>query len=323
MNGNTIPWLLQGPPWAQYRARVDLLGQSEDHADVVGARRALLAHPQVQELLAEVSSWPGPPLRRHNDAGHPIHKLAFLADIGLRADDEPLQGVVERALAHQSQEGAFQCLANVPRAFGGSGEDQLGWMLCDAPVTLASLARLGLADDPRVRRAAEHLAGMCRDDGWPCAAAPAYGRFHGPGRRSDPCPYATLVSLEALSALPGWHEHDACHKGAEALLRLWQQRRERRPYMFAMGTDFAKLKAPLIWYDVLHVTDVLTRFPWLQADARLGEMVALVADKADADGCFTPQSVWTSWKQWDFGQKRQPSPWLTYLALRVAARRAA
>jgi hypothetical protein len=33
--------------------------------------------------------------------------------------------------------------------------------------------------------------------------------------------------------------------------------------MFAMGSDFAKLRAPLVWYDILHVTETLTRFPWL------------------------------------------------------------
>ena len=49
-----------------------------------------------------------------------------------------------------------------------------------------------------------------------------------------------------------------------------------------MGTHFARLKAPLIWYDILHVLDVLTQFPWAWEDARLQEMVALVAEKADA-----------------------------------------
>jgi hypothetical protein len=32
---------------------------------------------------------------------------------------------------------------------------------------------------------------------------------------------------------------------------------------FYMGTDFCKHKVPLVWYDILHVVDVLTQFPCL------------------------------------------------------------
>jgi len=32
---------------------------------------------------------------------------------------------------------------------------------------------------------------------------------------------------------------------------LWEKRREQKHYLFAMGTDFNKLKAPLIWFDIL------------------------------------------------------------------------
>ena len=51
-----------------------------------------------------------------------------------------------------------------------------------------------------------------------------------------------------------------------------------------MGTDFRKLKVPFVWYDLLHVLDVLTQFPWLGHDPRLREMAGLLASKADAEG---------------------------------------
>ncbi len=87
--------------------------------------------------------------------------------------------------------------------------------------------------------------------------------------------------------------------------------------MFYMGTDFRKLKAPFVWYDLLHVLDVLSKFSWLSEDARLREMLAVLADKADEAGRFTAESVWTPWKDWEFGQKREPSRWLTFLAWRI------
>src|SRR5512136_699314 len=108
-----IPWLLEGPSWVRYGTLVDVLGRSEDDPAVVSARAEMLVHPQVQALLAELADWPGRPLLRHNDAAHPLHKLVFLADIGLRAGDPGMAPVVERVLACRSVEGAFQVVVNI------------------------------------------------------------------------------------------------------------------------------------------------------------------------------------------------------------------
>ena len=313
-------WLLDGPPWVAYRTRVDLLGQSEDDPEVLAAREAMLGHPQIRELLDELADWPGPPLKSHKTAWHPLHKLAFIANLGLRADDPGMDRVVDRILAHQSEEGPFQVIANVNPRYGGSGEDVCSWMLCDAPLVVYSLAKFGLEQDPRVGRAAGYMVDLVRENGWPCAVAPDWGMFRGPGRKTDPCPYANLVMLRALAEMPGWSDHEAARIGAEALLTLWEQRRARKAYLFGMGTDFAKLKVPMIWYDVVHVLDVLTRFPSLRDDTRVQEMVGIVEGKADEQGCFTPESVWQAWKDWDFGQKREPSRWLTLVVHRMLRR---
>ena len=315
-----VNWLLDGEPWVAYRARVDLMGQPEDDPQVVAARQAMVEHSQIQALLEELSEWPGPPLKRHNDASHLLHKLAFVADVGLRVGDPGVDSVVERVLAHQSAQGPFQVVTNIPTHFGGSGADEYNWMLCDAPLLVYALLKLGLRDDARVRTAVEYLLELVRDYGWPCAAAPEMGKFHGPGRADDPCPYANLLMLKLLAELPAQRDSAAARTGAAAALTLWTQRKERRPYLFAMGTHFAKLKAPLIWYDILHVLDVLSRFPWLRDDPRLQEMAALVVTKAGADNRFTPESIWMAWKGWDFGQKRAPSRWLTLLVVRMLER---
>ena len=126
--------------------------------------------------------------------------------------------------------------------------------------------------------------------------------------------------LKALAQTPEWRDSPASRTGAETLLALWAQSREQHPYMFYMGSDFRKLKAPLIWYDILHVLEVLTQFPWLRDDDRLREMADVVRGKADEQGRFTPESVWKAWEEWDFGQKRTPSRWLTLLILRVLRR---
>jgi len=315
-----IDWMLEGPPWVQYRARLDLLGQAHHHSDVQASRQRMLEDSQVQRLIADLADWPLPPLTRHNDAGHPLHKLVFLADLGLRVEDPGLSEVVTRVLSWQAPEGAFQIATCIHQRYGGTGQVQPAWMLCDAPLVLYALASFGLERDPRVHRAAEHLVSLLQDNGWPCAVTPKLGLFRGPGRRTDPCPYANLVALKALSVLSEWRDSIPVRIGAETLLGLWETRRQQRPYLFAMGTDFAKLKAPNVWYDLLHVVDVLTRFPWLHEDERLHEMLRRLASKANDKRQFAAESIWLDWKGWEFAQKREPSRWITFLAWRALRR---
>jgi len=55
-------------------------------------------------------------------------------------------------------------------------------------------------------------------------------------------------------------------------------------------------------------------------DPRFLDMMEVVHTKADRNGFYTPESIWTAWKGWDFAQKKDPSPWLTLLVLRIDKR---
>jgi hypothetical protein len=104
------------------------------------------------------------------------------------------------------------------------------------------------------------------------------------------------------------------------LLWHWQHRAERKFYLFGIGTDFRKLKYPFVWYDILHVADVLSRFPFVGADPRFLEMVDTIYAQADGTGRYTAGSMYQSWKGWSFADKKAASPWLTLLVLRIAGR---
>jgi hypothetical protein len=224
---------------------------------------------------------------------------------------------VRRILSHQSAEGPFQLGTNIPTQYGGEGKDTWAWALCDAPLVVYGLVRLGLENTPEVQQALGYLTGLVRDNGWPCVVSKELGSFRGPGRKDDPCPFATLAMLKVLAATEQYHNSPACHTGAETLLSLWSDSLVRHPYIFYMGTDFRKLKVPFVWYDLMHVLEVLSQFAWLRGDPRLLEMAALLRSKMDAQGRFTNESIWTFWKDWEFGQKRTPSRWLTLLAWRI------
>lgn len=315
-----VAWLLQGEPFVEYRTRVDLLGQVAEEAAVRSARESMLLDPRLAGLVAGLTVWPGTVIASHKSASQPFHRLTFVADLGLRTEDEGVERIVSAILRHQADEGPFQLPLNVAQHHGGAGVDTWAWALCDAPLVVSALAKMGAGGRPPVRAAVEYLRGLVRDNGWPCAVSKELGTFRGPGRKADPCPFATLAMLKALAEFEDLRDGPACRAGAEALLTLWSESRSRHPYLFYMGTDFRKLKAPFVWYDLLHVLDVLSRFPWLVADPRLLEMVDVLLDKADGEGRFTSESVWMPWKDWEFGQKREPSRWITLLAWRIVQR---
>jgi hypothetical protein len=316
-----IEWLLESDePWTRYRSLLDLLDRPDGDAEVEASRQEMLAHPSVKALVAEAATWPSYALKRHNDAKHPLYALSTLADFGLRAGDPGMRPVIDAAMAHQSEEGAFQTKIRLYKRFGGIDGERWTWMACDAPTLAYALLSFGLADDERVRRAVDHLTGLVDDSGWRCAAAPELGSFKGPGRREDPCPIANVYALKALSQVPERVDSSATRSGAEALLWHWGPECDRKLFLFGLGTRFRKLKYPFVWYDILHVVDVLSRFSFVHDDPRFQEMVAAITEQADDEGRYTATSMYRAWKGWSFADKKTPSPWLTFLVLRIQRR---
>lgn len=315
-----IDWLLEGDPYIEYRTRLDLLGQQEQDPQVKLVRKAMLEDPRVVNLVKELDAWPGKVIASHKSAGQPFHKLTFLADLGLQVDDPGMKELIVQILKNQSAEGPFQLPMNISESYGGNGQEKPAWALCDAPLILYALVKFGLKDEPSVQKAITYLVGLTRENGWPCAVSKELGKFRGPGRKEDPCPFATLAMLKLLTEVEEWREGSSCHQGVELFLSLWTESNLRHPYMFFMGTDFRKLKVPFIWYDLIHLLEVITKFPWVRNDDRLKELMESLMDKADPQGRFTLGSIWTAWKDWEFGQKKEPSRWLTLISWRIIKR---
>lgn len=321
MTADPIQWLLTSDePWTRYRTLLDLQDRSEDDPEVEKSRAEMLAHPQVQRLLKETASWGDRPLKRHDDASHPIYSFSTLADFGVRAQDPGMETGIRAILAHQSPEGAFQTVVNIPKRFGGTNQDTWTWMLCDAPTVLYSLLAMGMEDDPRVQQAVEHLIGLVEEGGWRCVADGRLGKFRGPGRKDDPCPIVNVYALKALAQVPALIDSTATRIGAEMLLQHWECQKERKFYLFGIGTDFRRLKYPFVWYNILHVVDVLSQLAFIRTDARFGQMVDAITVQADDNNRYTSTSMYRAWKDWSFADKKQPSTWLTFLVYRILKR---
>jgi len=305
-------------PWLEYAIRINLLDQGKD--DLTALREEALLDQKIQESLKIVSDYHSIRVTNHKNPELPIHKLLFLLDLGFTADIPEIESAVSQLMSQRDEHGVYRSLTNIPKHFGGTGEDQFGWCLCDAPLLLQALIKADVDYEKYVKQGVDYLVSLEKDQGFSCSVSEGFGKFRGPGRKDDCCPYATLVMLKLLSQRSEYKNSMSAIKGVDTLLHLWECSKERHPYMFYMGTDFRKIKAPTIWYDIVGVAECLSAFECAREDSRFKEMIGIIKSKQDENGFFTPESVYQKCRGWDFGQKKTISPYLTYVCLRILAR---
>ena len=315
---NINNWLPECEPYVEYAVRKNILNQNKD--ELCDLQSAVLSDTRIRKYLNDVANFNATLVTNHKNPEIPIHKLLFLLEVGLDVDIPQIDMAIQQIIKNKDENGIPKSMTNIPKHFGGSGEDTLAWALCDAPLMLYALLGAGIDYDSQVKQGVEYIAGLHRENGFPCAVSKELGKFRGPGRKDDCCPYATLITLKLLSVIPEYRQSEVANSMIRVLLDLWEKSREQHPYMFYMGTDFRKLKAPALWYDIVSVTDCLSHFEFAKKDNRFDEMLTIIADKANSNDQFIPESVYLKCNDWDFGQKKKPSGWLTYICIRTLER---
>jgi hypothetical protein len=204
-------------------------------------------------------------------------------------------------------ENEFCVNVNIPVSFGGTGECAKTWMMCDYPLTIYTSINLnnGLITENH-KMAIEKIVSQMKPNGWRCSNKGNIGKFRGPGRKEDECPIATLNVLKLLTITNENEYKESKEVAIKTILDLWKRRTERKPYLFGMGTDFKKIKYPMIWYDILNVVNVLSYFPIAVKSKEFMEMYKIITDKVSENG-YVPESVYQYWKGYDFGQKKNES----------------
>ena len=177
-------------------------------------------------------------------------------------------------------------------------------------MTVYALLRMGV-NDARLDCAEERLIEMVGTEYYTCSSS--LPKFKGPGPRGEMCPYANLLVARALSVTPKGRSSIAAQRAAQAVLGHWTERKTRRPFLFGMGTDFRKLKFPMVWYNLLHVVAALRSIDGVQNDPRYVEMIQILQDKLDAQGRATAESMYMIYREQEWANKRTPSRLLTIL----------
>ncbi|HNX13342.1 MAG TPA: hypothetical protein PK854_10930 [Oscillospiraceae bacterium] len=300
--------------WLKYAIHLNLLhGPKEKLKDL---RKNVLRDEKIKSCLKDICEFHNMPVLSHKNPDLPMHKLLFLLDLGLDTDVPEIEIAIRAILKNRDEHGVCQSVVNIPRHFGGTGEDAFSWCLCDAPILFTILIKAGI-DYEQIRTGTEYLASLCRDNGFLCCVSSELGRFRGPGKKEDCCPYATLLMANLLAEIPSYRSSDIATSAVNVLLDLWENSMTQHPYLFYMGTDFRKLKAPSCWYDLISVADAVSKYPFAHRDKRFSEMIDLIKSKQDGEGFFTPESIYLKYRAWDFGQKKCPSPYLTYLCYKI------
>lgn len=296
--------------WLQYAWHINNTNEDKDYLQELRAQ--VVSDEKIKKYLNDITDFHSALVSNHKNPDLPIHKLIFLLEIGLGKETPEIQRAIDEIMAHKDGNGVYQSLTNIPKHFGGSGQDTFGWCLCDAPLLLYALVKAGVNYEKHIKQGVDYLLSYYKPQGFLCTVSQEFGKFRGPGRKDDCCPYATLLMLRLLISISGYKDSELVNELAKVLLSLWENSLERHPYMFYMGTDFRKLKAPTLWYDIVSVTDVLSQVKSIKDDIRFIEMIQIIKNKQDENGLFTPESVFQKCKGWEFGQKKDPSNYLTY-----------
>lgn len=313
---SAISWLLKAKePWVVYNTMRDLSGEGPDRPAMKSVYQDLQQHPAVGALFESLASWPSEkPLKGAYDPKDSIWKLGTLADFGLQRDDPRIKSLAERVFAAQAEDGGF---------LHGGFDHTRTWdtrsYICIGHVMTYALARFGYLGDPRLDRAYDQLlAWQRRDGGW----HPNKLNLPGQSREAEPsCPFGTLNVLRAMVANPALSDGDMAQRGANFLLECWERRAEPyRPVGFGTGSTWDKVQYPFVQYQILKTLDTLALIKAVHPDPRFQDIVAHLKSKRDGAGYWTAEGINKPYGEFDFGQKKQSSPWLTYLALRVLVR---
>ena len=88
---------------------------------------------------------------------------------------------------------------------------------------------------------------------------------------------------------------------------------------FGIGRRFKSLQYPAVLYGILRVLDVLSLYPYARASRGFRDMLDFVHHKS-SDGRYFAELPVKAYSDFDFGQGREPSRWITFLVKRVEKR---
>jgi len=316
LNGDPIPWLLDSNPWTRYRTLLDILESPEDSDEAEEAFSELVSHPQIQNLIKEASRWFPQSITRHNIPTLSHYGFAMLAEFGLTVQHPGIRKLAEKAAGHL-ENGLFAVRQTLPEkgdGFGKADPEAGEWhaMPCDSPLISYALLLTGYQDD-RLIKSVDLIKNQWETkQGWFCHFFFVEGMYN---KLQIGCPMAGLMALQVFSRISELKESEFARNACAPV--KFHKDSGKSLYYFGRSKKFWTLKYPFVWYNALYLADVLTRFSFLKKDPLVRELVEWIESSQDENGLFRPTSMFMPYKGWDFANKKEPSPWITFLCCRI------
>lgn len=306
MDEATIRWLRDGPSWIRYAVDTQLLGMERGPGEALDDRNIKAVVRRLKDGRVGL-----PALRTgkvaYTSSGNAFWDLFFLSDIGLSISDIGMEKEVEAFFDLQREDGTFVLHeATKPRYY------------CVSAIVLSSLANMGYRDDVRILRFIDTVRNDRRlDGGWHCALNRARGKKL---QDTESCPMDNLNVLMFFGRYERFRTDASMNGAIDLLLSHWSRRKEPwRPYGFGIGDQFLQLRYPAVKYGILRVLDVLSLYPYAARRDEFKEML-VQAESGSVDDRYWSSSIYRAYSEFDFGQKKEPSRWITFLINRVRNR---
>lgn len=312
-----IDWLLNSNPWTKYKTLTELMYKPLDNQDVIEAKKQLLKEKLLKDLISDTSNWFPESITRHNDPKISHYKLRMLVDFGFTISDPGINEIVKKASQYY-QNNLFTIRQEMPeKVFKKPDKNANNWyaMPCDSPILTYIFLKLGNRDE-KVMRSVEEIKNKWLDEkGWFCHFFFVEGQYN---KLQIGCPMAGLQALEVFSLIPELKESEYA-KNAYAPLK-YHYESGKSLYYFGQSKKFYTLKYPFVWYNALYVANVLSRFEFTKKEKLVTELANWILNMQDETGKFKASSIFMPYKNWDFGNKKEFSPWITFLCYRILKR---
>lgn len=319
LNADSTEWLLNSNLYTAYNTRKYLLGANITPSVQKQYVEQLIKQPNVKQLLKNTQDWMPKASGRNNDPKLSYFGLKTLADLGLNSEVPEIQRIIKEAESHYIDD--FYACRGIPPERPKRGEKFIKpdpeanvWHTapCNSPVITYALLALGYKNS-HLTKSVDALADKWKTtQGWFCHYHFVNGQYK---KLNEGCPIAGLMALDVFSMISELKESEVAKNAFRPLEFHWEY--GKTLYYFGRSKKFWTMKYPFVWYNALYLADVLTRFDFLKNSPLVKELIDWILKSQDAEGKFKPTSIFMNYKGWDFSNKKEASPWITYLCYKI------
>ncbi len=339
LKADPLDWLLEPEnPSVRYFTLRDILDQPEKDSEVEEAKTAIGCYEKISKIFSKQKPegyWESAEYPYHPKYKSTYWQIMILSQMGLDKYDDRVRKACEYIFQFQLEEGGFSTLREEGAkreymwvkkkalergkgtpAFEIWAEEKIreNEMSCLTGNVVASMIRLGYANDERVKRALKWLVKIQnRDGGWLCP----YWKAHIKDTHS--CFMGTITPLDAFSELSAENKtsetNAATARGVEFLLMHRLFKADHHQFE-VIKKAWLKFSFPWFFYDILRGLSVTTKLGY-ERDRRIDNALEILLQKQNAEGKWILESTPSSRMHTSLEPEGKPSKWITLHALKV------